>query len=200
MDESAPIQEFLRRHLFVILLGIVGAALLLYGFTLFDTQDQQKVIFTAGSDTINDQQTRSEASIIVDVSGAVNKPGVHKLKEQARVQDAIHIAGGMTADADQAYIAKQINLAAKVTDGTKIYIPFVGEVLGTSEGKDGSTGSGININTASSKELDNLPGVGSVTSEKIISGRPFSGIEELVKKKIVTQKVFDGIKDKITVY
>lgn len=201
MDEVGPkVQAFFHEHLIVVLLAIVGVGLLLYGLMAIDTQSKDEVVFEADSTSASEgDQSSAKQNIMVDVSGAVTKPGVYHLKSDARVQDAILAAGGMSADADQNYVAKQINLAAKITDGFKLYIPIQGESTTSSTGTTSTTGT-ININAASTKELDSLPGVGSVTSEKIISGRPYTAIEELVSKKIVTKKVFDQIKEKISVY
>jgi competence protein ComEA len=62
---------------------------------------------------------------------------------------------------------------------------------------DTSGGGQININSASEKELDNLPAIGAVTAQKIIAGRPYGSVEELLQKKIVGKKAFEQIKDKI---
>ncbi len=145
----------------------------------------------------------------VDVEGAVVKPGVYKLPRDARVQDGLIAAGGLSSDADRAVVTKSLNLAAKLADGVKIYVPKVGEVqqnavssmnnAGESSVLGAQTGL-ININSASESQLDSLPGIGPVTAQKIISGRPYGAIEDLTAKKVVTNSVFAKIKDKITVY
>ena len=109
-------------------------------------------------------------------------------------------SGGLTELADRNWIAKNLNLALKVTDSQKIYIPKVGDTasqtfLGTSD-QIGSTDL-ININSASEAQLDKLPGIGPVTAAKIINNRPYSTIDQLLEKKAVSQKVFDQIKEKI---
>lgn len=144
----------------------------------------------------------SFGSLKIDVEGAVVSPGVSTLPSDARVQEALVAAGGLSSTADREVVAKTINLAAKLTDGEKIYIPkqgetvstpISGEVLGTQTGL-------VNINTASASELDALPGVGPATAQKIINSRPFSNINDLVAKKVVSQSVFTKIQDKIAVY
>ncbi len=135
--------------------------------------------------------------IVVDVGGAVNLPGLYKLSGDARVANAISAAGGMTGDAD----SKQVNLAAKISDGQKVYIPDktqssnvktqnLGEVAGATNL--------ININTATASELDTLPGIGPVTANKIIASRPYSSLNDLLSKKAVSSSVFEKIKDKIS--
>jgi len=103
------------------------------------------------------------------------------------------MAGGLSGNADQS----KINLAAKITDGQKIYVFAQGENTGTTsiKGITSITGSDlININTASESELDKLPGIGPVTAQKIITSRPYSSLEELLTKKAVSSSVYEKIK------
>lgn len=91
-------------------------------------------------------------------------------------------------------------MAAKVSDGSKIYIPRFGEdspIVISDSGIAGSTGA-INVNSAGAQELDSLQGIGPVTAEKIISSRPYGSVNDLLEKKVVSEKVFNQIKDKIT--
>lgn len=137
--------------------------------------------------------------ILIDVEGAVLHPGVYTLLSEARVQDALKKSGGLASNADKIWVEKNLNLATKLTDGAKIYIPVLGEVLSgvATSSLAGSVGNMISINTASQVELDTLPGIGLITAEKIISNRPYGALEELVSKKVVSAKVFAGIKDSI---
>lgn len=141
----------------------------------------------------------------IDVEGAVVNPGVYKLSQNARVQEALIAAGGLSATADREVVAKSLNLASKLTDGMKIYVPRVGETQvaassGVSQGTVLGVSTGlININSATSSELDNLPGVGPATSQKIINGRPYAAIEDLQTRKIVSQSVYIKIKDLVSI-
>ena len=144
-------------------------------------------------------------TISIDIEGAVVNPGVYKLPQDSRIQDAFISAGGLSAQADRKYVAKNINLAIKLTDGAKICVPNLEEAVSQVLVPDGSAQGAtadtlININTASEPELDSLPGVGPVTAQKIIAGRQYNSISELKDKKVVSAKVFDQIKDKITAY
>lgn len=134
-------------------------------------------------------------NISVDVSGAVKTPGVYQLKEGMRIADALSSAGGILEEANKEYISKYLNMAQKLADGTKIYIPFAGE-----EGPAAGGVGGVNINTASQSDLEALPGVGPVTASKIISNRPYQTLEELFEKKSVSKAVFEKIKDSISLY
>lgn len=140
------------------------------------------------------------SKIKVDVSGAVNNPGVYGLSEGDRVEDALKMAGGFSSEADPEWVAKSINLASKITDGQKIYIYAKSETSSTSSTLGSSSVSGkVNINFSSSKELDTLPGVGEVTAGKIISGRPYNSVEDLLNKKVVGKATFEKIKDLVSV-
>ncbi len=144
----------------------------------------------------------SEASVTVDVEGAVRQPGVYTIPSGKRIGDAIAAAGGLSEEADTDKIGQSVNLAAKLLDGAKLYIPKKGDSSPVS--RPGSPGSGntsalgISINTATASELDSLPGVGPATAKKIIDNRPYQTLEELVRKKVISQSLFEKLKDKLT--
>lgn len=187
---------FLRQNILPIVLALAGIALIVFGvYQVTSSQKKEKVEFQPASA----EAKPTPAKIMVDIEGAVIKPGVYSLNPEARFVDALAAAGGMSDDADREYVSKNINLAKAVTDGLKIYVPRVGEeILAASEGSSSESSSTININTAGAADLDKLPGIGSVTADKIINGRPYQNIEELLKKKIVSQSVFDKIKNMIS--
>lgn len=203
--EGSALLEKLKPHWLAIFLGLIGFVFLLYGLiALMTPKDiEGEITFEAASDVRSAGSGQvsplaeggSNNRVIVDVSGAVEKPGVYDLPAEARVQDALVAAGGMSSEADRKFVSKNLNLAAKITDGGKIYIPLAGEVVAGV-----NTSSLININTATASDLDALSGVGPATAEKMINNRPYGSIEELVSKKVVGQKVFDTIKEKISVY
>ncbi|MDZ4227777.1 MAG: ComEA family DNA-binding protein [Candidatus Levybacteria bacterium] len=165
-------------------------------------KSSEDIVFEASAE----QSSKEARIILVDVEGAVVKPGVYKLPQESRIQDGLVAAGGLSAQADREYISKNLNLAIKLTDGAKVFIPFIGEaVRGASvpnaASSVGVTSGLININRASEQELiDGLDGVGIKTAQKIIAGRPHNSADELLSKKIVGAKVFEQIKDKISVY
>ncbi|OGH17973.1 MAG: hypothetical protein A3C22_00955 [Candidatus Levybacteria bacterium RIFCSPHIGHO2_02_FULL_37_10] len=195
----------IKKNWLPLILGILGMIFFAYGliglFTANKTSSED-IVFEASSSKQNPAEAKT---ILVDVEGAVVKSGVYKLPQDSRIQDAFVAAGGLAATADRAYIAKNFNLATKLTDGTKIYIPSIEEAVDgvsvpnlSSEGI--VIGNLININTSSESQLDSLQGVGPVTAQKIIAGRPYGLIQELLDRKIVGTKVFGQIKDKVTVY
>lgn len=207
-EEKIPLPEenfFAAHKNYLILLGL-GVFLILVGvrvlFYFKKAEPTVTFISEASSSAVFPTQ------ITVEVAGAVVKPGVYTLTTENRIQDLLLAAGGLGTTADRSWVAKGINLASKLSDGAKVYIPAVGEVEGESSinkvkavgGETFISKSIININTASETQLDSLPGVGKVTTEKILAGRPYQSIEELVEKKIVNKGTFEKIKDKVSVY
>lgn len=141
----------------------------------------------------------SSASILVHIAGEVVAPGVYTLSAGSRINDLINYAGGLTSQADTEFIDKNINLAAILKDGAKIYIPKKGENPTSSvAGFSKENSPLINLNNASRSDLESLPDIGPVRAQKIIDNRPYFSLEELVEKKIISPSVLDKIKDKIT--
>lgn len=192
-----------KKYWLVLILALSALIFFVYGVIslISANQNSNQVDFDTN---LNTTKTAIDVNLLaVDIEGQVRNPGVYKLKQNSIVQDVLIASGGLNAIADRDWVAKNLNLALKVADGQKIYIPKIGEtsvgsvtsnneVLGTS-----ISNSLININSASETELDLLPGIGPVTAGKIINNRPYSNINGLLDKKVVSQKVFDNIKDKI---
>lgn len=139
-------------------------------------------------------------TLMVDVEGAVLRPGLVELPAGSRVADAVAAAGGYAPDADLAAAASQVNLAAVLRDGQQIVVPVHG-ATGTGTG-GGTTGGLVNLNSASAEALDALPGIGPVTVQKIVAARTeqaFSSLDELVTRKVLTKAQLDKIRDLVTV-
>ncbi len=150
----------------------------------------------------------TDTPVIVYITGAVPRPGIYALPEGSRVQDGIAAAGGFLAEAERT----EINLAAFLIDGEKLDIPFVeggSPVLPTPvennpvlPGTSPSTEL-IDINTASSFELEALPGIGPTTAQKIIEYREQNGafvsIEDIINVSGIGPGLYERIKDLITV-
>jgi competence protein ComEA len=116
--------------------------------------------------------------LVVDVAGAVRRPGLYRLTQGARVDDALAAAGGATAKADVA----SVNLAAPVADGEQVLVPARGAAAAAAGG--GGAGSApVDLNSATADQLDALPGIGPATAAKIVAYRqqhgPFHSLEEL---------------------
>lgn len=160
--------------------------------------------------TVTPAPTATPGPLRIDVSGAVQRPGIYTLPPDSIVADAITAAGGPAAEAD----LDRINKAAALQDGSQVYVPRVAEPApvpllnlapaqpepsAAAAGGVSEPGGRININTASLQELDTLPGVGPAMAQRIVDGRPYSAIEDLMRVKGIGQATFDKLKDRITV-
>jgi len=200
MEPENHLDQFLAQYKIPIAISLVGVVLLIGGVISSGILPKT---FIKQTKTTKEASISNPGVVAVDVSGEVSNPGVYKIPSGSRVEEAIQAAGGVTESADPVYVAKSLNLAQKVADGMKIYIPKTLEA-----GQSGSpavmsasnTNALVNINTASEADLDKLPGVGAVTAQKIIDNRPFSSLEELVTKKAVSKAVYEKIKDQVSVW
>src|SRR6478672_12841948 len=119
--------------------------------------------------------------VVVDVVGAVRRPGLYRLAHGSRIADAVTRAGGATSKADLA----QVNLAAPLADGEQVVVPkrLPGGAAGASAASPGAPGGPVQLSTATLEQLDSLPGVGPVTAQKIIDYRQkhgaFQSVDEL---------------------
>lgn len=184
----------------VIVLGMVVSAVKNGGQEEVQAQEETAAV-----------EEESTAVIYVDVGGEVNQPSVVELADGSRVTDAIAAAGGLTEKAD----LTDINRAAFVSDGEKIFIPSQesesedGVLSADGGGSSGSGSSGrssdgkININTADSSQLQELNGVGPATAEKIIDYRKqngrFQSIEDIKNVSGIGDKTYEKLKDHIRV-
>jgi competence protein ComEA len=160
-------------------------------------------------------QPTATVTLYIHVDGAVAAPGVYALAGGARVFEALDAAGGATDEAD----LRELNLAARVVDGQKLVI--AARPPAPPEPGDGPTAAGqapptleraaiappattarINLNTASQRILETLPGVGPVTARRIIDFRdsngPFNRVEQLREARLVNAPTFERIKGLIT--
>ena len=127
--------------------------------------------------------TTVDARLVVDVVGAVRRPGLYRLAQGTRVADALSRAGGLTPKADRTLV----NLAAPLADGEQVIVPVRVSGAGAA-GISGSSGSAapagpVHLNVATLEQLDALPGVGPVTAQKILDYRQkhgaFGSVDEL---------------------
>lgn len=183
-----------KRILIAILIVLALAGLIIYGF--LRVNQKNAVVLTSEQLEENHEDETIASEIVVHVAGAVVNPGVYALKSNARVNDAIAAAGGMTAEAD----SDSLNLAATLSDGEKIHVYTLDE---TSGNVSGSAGGLININTASKEELMTLSGIGEVLAENIIAYREknggFGSKEELKEVDRIGEKLYERIAENITI-
>lgn len=206
--------EMFEEYRSQFILGLAGLFLLGVGVlsvVVVSFKSSGPEVEILSSDEAEDEEG---SEIIIDVEGAVEKPGLYQISSEARVNDALVAAGGLSAKADREWVSLYINLAHKLTDGVKIYVPSIdenqagenvsnkvseaitynqGEVIGLqTKGK-------ISINSASASELDSLWGIGEKRASAIIESRPYGSIEELRDRNIIPMSVYERIKDEISI-
>jgi competence protein ComEA len=162
-----------------------------------------------------------DGRIVVEIVGAVERPGVFRLPADSRVGDLVAAAGGYGPRVDADRAGRELNLAATLKDGDQVRVPSRDDaaarsprpVDGGGQGGGGQGGGGqgggggpaaepIDLNKATESELDTLPGIGPVTAAKIVASReeqPFAAIEDLRTRKLVGEKTFASLKDLVTV-
>lgn len=187
--------RFIKSNILIVASFSLGLILLGIGVIQLFGTNQTKIKFEKAADLAS--QGEALQKIKVDIEGEVINAGVYELNSDARVQDALIAAGGLTSNANR----KAINLAAKIADGQKIYVPAQDEAMPAGSVVSGSTtasNSIISINSGTQAELEGLPGIGPVTAGKIIDNRPYGSIEELLEKKVVGKATFEKIKDQVS--
>ncbi|MBN2503642.1 MAG: helix-hairpin-helix domain-containing protein [Anaerolineales bacterium] len=177
--------------------GLLGAGLLL----LMNSNPRGEAVTLAPPPTA--------LPLIVDVSGAVNAPGVYELAGGSRLEDAIAAAGGLAQDAQ----ADSLNLAAPLEDGLQVWVPGDGEeaapppaAITADEPQVQPTPAPsfpININTATVVELQVLPGIGETKAQAIVAYREangaFTSIEDIQNVSGIGPSTFAQLSDLITV-
>lgn len=181
--------------------GIILVLALAVGLKLSST-GRDRVIVDSEDDTEVAGETETETSeeIYVDISGEVMKPGLYILENGSRLYELIDSAGGLTDNAD----LDRINQAETVTDGQKIIIPALSsseEGDSVAEAVDDDDGL-ININTASSEKLMELPGVGEAIAKRIIDyrqGNAFRRKEDIKNVSGIGDKTYEKLEPMITI-
>ena len=189
------------RSILTVLLGVLAGFILAGALFLVSRTPAGKPVELLPAPT--------KMPILVNVVGAVPRPGLYEFPQGSRVRDAVNAAGGLLTDADTA----AVNLAAPLEDGQQLEIPSLnGEVGGTpapaptaapTRAAVPTASELVNINTATLEELDKLPGIGPTTAQNIIDYRtehgPFQRIEDLMNVPNVGPATFDRLKELITV-
>jgi competence protein ComEA len=146
--------------------------------------------------------------LVVDVAGAVVRPGLLRLPAGSRVGDAVAAAGGYAPTADLDAAAHDLNLAAPLADGAKVLVPSLGD--GPAAAGDGAAVAGngaaaggrLDLNAADQAALEELPGIGPVTAGRILEARaeaPFTSVEELRGRGLLGESAFAKLRDLVTV-
>lgn len=196
----------------IVVIGIV--------YFIYQTNEKEEDILPENilveSNLTKEEDGEEEELVIVHITGGVKIPGIVRLKEGSRMEDAIEAAGGLTEDAD----ITCVNLAYVLEDGIKIRIPRLSDEEDSNsifnEGSGGNiieendeststnqTSKNININKATESELQTLPGIGASLASRIIDYREqngkFTTIEEIKNVNGIGESKYDQIKEFICV-
>lgn len=169
-----------------------------------NSEPQNDQILSLYGNAVEEENTRSlpaeedtiGSTIYVDIGGAVHKPGLYTLDKGARVKDGITAAGGALPDADMS----GVNLAKKLNDEEKLYIPKQEESPSPQMATESSSSGVVSIQNGSKEELMTLPGIGDKTAEKIMeyrSAHPFTKVDDLKEVPGIGDKTFDSLKNNI---
>jgi len=166
--------ELSRSQVFVY--GAVAIALLLVGARAIRAEESSSAAaspaFVGGAPAGGLRIESGGSDVVVDVAGAVRRPGVYRLPAGARVIDAIERAGGP----DGGTLLEAINRAARLTDGQQVMVPAEGPVGAVAAGPGLPAESGpISLGSATIEQLDTIDGIGPVTAQKIVEFRDQHG-------------------------
>ncbi len=172
---------------YLICMAFCFICLILYFFFISSKEEVLE------EEPITIEEEKPKEIVMVDLKGAVVRPGIYEVEEGDRVQNVIEQNGGLLENAD----TDSLNLSQKVTDEMVIFVPYQGEESSISyeEGK-------ININTATLEELLTIPGIGETKAEAILEYREtqkFQSIEDIQKVNGIGSSTFEKIKDSIMV-
>lgn len=207
-----PIRPFSKKGLARIVAGLLtlllAGAIIVIWFVTPATSSSPSTSITQQSFGPTNQTpgagTPTGGALHVYVIGSVRHPGVYTLPAGARVYQLLQAAGGALPQADLV----SLNLAAPLTDGQEVYVLAVGETPPTylggvpGPGANGTvittqSGQLVNINTATADQMRTLLHVSSTTAQNIISGRPYTSIDQLLQ--VVSRSIYDKIKNSVTV-
>lgn len=204
-----------RQQIVILIMVVIAIPITFFGISrknsIFEDDVNKLSILEDNQISNNDINNNDEeiqdvnGTIMVHISGQVYKPGLIELENGSRVIDAVNKAGGMKSEAD----IDRINLAKKVVDEEKIYIPKIGEEVSgidvstnLCEGSTSEDTGKVNINNCTKEDLMSLSGIGEVLATRIIEYREtneFKSIDDIMNVSGIGAKKFENIKDYITV-
>ncbi len=160
----------------VAVYGAIAVVLLLIGARAIRGEGGTERSFAAGSSTTGGSSgsftiSGEAGDVVVDVTGAVARPGVYRMPAGSRVNDAVHRAGGATGKA----ALEAVNLAARLADGQQVVVPERGPGGTVAVAGAGAEEGPISLGTATVEQLDTIDGIGPVTAEDIVKFRDQHG-------------------------
>ena len=201
-----------KKQIIIIVITIIIIAILFFLYNKMNVEDKEIIIDNILVENNVEAKTKKNV-LIVHITGEVNNPGIVKLEEESRIEDAIIAAGGLTQNAD----ITNVNLAYMLEDGIKIKIPSKldledediiiensGEnIIKEESNKYSSKNKTININNANLDDFKTLPGIGESLATRIIKYREengkFKNIEDIKNVSGIGDNKYEQIKDLISV-
>jgi competence protein ComEA len=182
----------------VVVYGAVAVALLLVGTRAIRAQGGEEASAAAVAPVTGGISLgRGGSDLVVDVTGAVHRPGVYRLPSGARVVDAIERAGGAAGDA----ALEGINRAARLADGQQVMVPERGPGGTVAVAGSSAEGGPISLGSATPEQLDTIEGIGPVTAEKILEYRDQHGglasVEQLDEVSGIGPATMESLRDRL---
>ncbi|HEL2278352.1 TPA: helix-hairpin-helix domain-containing protein [Streptococcus suis] len=219
MDTIKTYIEMLKEYKWQIALPAV-AGLLMATFLIFSqpaksdqtgltdfSQPQQSSSSQEQLEEVSTEASEESSQLVVDVKGAVVKPGLYTLEANARVNDAVEAAGGLTSQADP----KSINLAQKLSDEAVVYVASKDENISVVASTTASSAMSqeekntnlVNLNTATEADLQTISGIGAKRATDIIAYREanggFKSVDDLNNVSGIGDKTMESIRPYVTV-
>jgi competence protein ComEA len=191
----------------VVVYGAIAVALLLVGARAIRGEGGDDASYTSASssDFSSDSSpggggftvSGQAGDLVVDVTGAVGRPGVYRLPAGSRVNDAVERAGGATARAE----LEAVNLAARLADGQQVVVPEQGPAGSTAAAAAESEDGPISLGAATVEQLDTIDGIGPVTAQDIIDFRDehggLSSIDQLDQVSGIGPATMESLRDRL---
>jgi len=208
---------FITLFLFGVFLGALSIYYLLPKLGKITNNLKEQAVYVVENKCEPVVEKKVECPIRVDISGAVAVPSVYCFDEGSIILDALNASKGLRKSYAKEYLSRKINLALPLRNNQKIYIPFEKDVdcklqefevsakdvednFNDTETNSGDTQTEcVNVNTATKEKLVTLNGVGESTAQKIIDGRPYTQITDLLNVSGIGQATLDKFKDKICI-